>query len=209
MQNSIRQRLESRQHAGRLLAGKLISRDFKNALVLAIPRGGIPVGIEIARTLELPFEIVFSKRIRHPAHGDQSIGAVSLEEVTLHESTQFIPQSYVLNQITLLQRSLQDEFRRYYGDKARKSVKGKIVILTDDVLRDLDELTSCLVTLEKEQPKRIVVAAAVISLRVMQYLEEYNFQFHYLYSEMAQQSKPYTYFSELDEAETLQLLRSG
>lgn len=208
MQNSIRQRLESRQHAGRLLAAKLINRDLKNAFVLAVPRGGIPVGLEIARTLELPFEIVFSKRIRHPAHSDQSIGAVSLEDVMLHESTQFIPQSYVLNQIASLQRSLHEEFRRYYGDKTRNSLEGKTVILTDDVLRDLDELTSCLATLKKEQPSRVVIAAAVISVRIIQFLEQHGFECFYLYSEIAHHSKPFTYFSELNEAEAVDLVRA-
>lgn len=208
MINQIKQRLESRRHAGQLLAEKLAGRTAPNdSIVLGIPRGGIPVGKEISSALQIPFEIVFSKRIRHPARGEQSIGAVSLDEVILHESTQFIPQSYVLNQITSLQRALQQQFREYYGSRTRKNIKGKTVFLVDDVLRDPDELTACLATLEKQQPDRVIVAAPVISSRVMRYLEEEDIRFHYLFSESAPQSKAYTYFPEMDEAETGEIFR--
>jgi predicted phosphoribosyltransferase len=207
MIHQIRQHLESRRHAGQLLAEKLAGREFANAIVYAVPRGGIPVGQEIAAALGIPLEIVFSKRIRHPAHGEQSIGAVSLDEVILHESTQFIPQSYVLSQITSLQRLLQQQFHQYYGERTRKNITGKTVILTDDVLRDLDELTACLATLERQRPHRVVVAAAVVSRRIMNYLREQDIAIYYLFSEVGHQSKPYTYFPAMNDAETREIFR--
>jgi putative phosphoribosyl transferase len=211
MLNQIKQRLQNRQHAGRLLAEKLLS--FKSSLshpiVLAIPQGGIPVGHEVAAILGAPFEIVFSKRIKHPAHSDQSIGAVSMDEVMLHETTQFIPQSYVLNQIAMLQRTLQEQFRRYYGNKNRKSLSNRSVILVDDVLRDVDELTACLHLIERQSPEKIIVAAPIVSIKVLNYLSEEDIDCCHLFTEFSQQSKAYTYFPELSEDETRDIFNSS
>jgi putative phosphoribosyl transferase len=211
MLNQIKQRLQSRQHSGRLLAEKLLSlkNRSQDAIILGIPQGGIPVGHELAVSLGIPFEITFSKRIKHPAHSDQSIGAVSLDEVVLHETTQFIPQSYVLNQITFLQRSLQEQFRHYYGNRTRKSLKGRTIVLVDDVLRDLDELTACLHTIEKQDPEKIIVASAVANIKIINYLSDEDYEFHYLFMELNQQSKAYTYFPEISEEETSKIFNSA
>lgn len=211
MLNQIKQRLQNRQHAGRLLSEKLapLRHDGDDCIVLAIPQGGIPVAHAVAQSLGLPFEIVFSKRIKHPAHSEQSIGAVSIDEVVLHESTQFIPQSYVLHQITMLQRQLKEESRQYYGQKARRSAAGKTVVLIDDVLRDLDELGACLHTVARQSPEKIIIAAPVMSMKVINFLAEEHYEFHYLFMELNQQSKPYTYFSEISSEETADLFNSG
>jgi putative phosphoribosyl transferase len=211
MLNQIRQRLRTRQNAGRLLAEKLSTSSFldSDCVVMAIPRGGVPVGREVASVLGIPFEIVLSKRIRHPAHREQSIGAVSLDEVMLQESTQFIPQSYVLSEVASLRRTLRDQFQLYYGNRDRKSVKGKTVILVDDVLRDIDELTASLNAVGRNDPYQIVVGAPVASLRVINYLEEQNIALEYLYPEVSQQSKPYTYFPEITKEEEINAFDSA
>src|SRR5687768_4700259 len=172
MTNHIKQHLQSRRHAGLLLAEKVKQAKIvrSSSVVVGIPEGGIPVARQIAKSFGSPLEIVFSKRIKHPAHSDQSIGTVTLTDVVLHESTQFIPQSYVLNQINLMQRRLNAQFKEYYGDKTKKCLSGKTVILVDDVLQDVDELASCLTILEKENPERIIVAAAVSNIRVIRFL---------------------------------------
>jgi putative phosphoribosyl transferase len=208
MLNQIKQRLQGRRHAGRLLAEKMASLkgDHAHALVLAIPQGGVPVGHEISLSLNIPLEIIFSRRIKHPAHSDQSIGAVSMDEVVLHETMQYIPQSYVLNQIAVLQRSLHEQFNRYYGDKTQKSVRGKTVLLVDDVMRDEDDLIACLHTIEKQSPERVIVAAAVASIKIVNYLEDHQYEFHYLFTELNSQSKAYTYFPEIDEEELNEVL---
>lgn len=211
MLNQIKRQLHSRQHAGRLLAEKL--HHYKNtgpeSIVLAIPHGGIPVGYEVASALGIAFDIVFSKRIRHPANSDQSIGAVSMNEVVLHETTQFIPQHYVLNQIAQLQRMLQEQFHRYYGSKSKKSLRGKTVILIDDVLRDIDELQASLQTIRKEEPAKIILAAPVASIKVVYYLAEENYEFHYLFMELGHQTKAFTYFPEITEEESKLIFNSS
>jgi putative phosphoribosyl transferase len=113
MQSQVKRELHNRRHAGRLLAEKLSPYKNSDAIVLAVPQGGVPVGREIANALHLPFEIIFSKRIKDPANSDVSIGAVSLDEVVLQESTTYIPQSYIYHQITLIQKTLQSEFNKY------------------------------------------------------------------------------------------------
>jgi putative phosphoribosyl transferase len=209
MLNQIRERLQSRQHSGRLLSEKLTPYRHDDSIVLAIPRGGIPVGNQVAASLGIPFEIIFSKRIKHPAHSDQSIGAVSLDEVVLHE-TQFIPQNYVLHQVNLLQRTLQEQFHLYYGtNRIKKSIKNKTVILVDDVLRETDELMACLQTIGKEEPQKIVIASAVASIKAAHFVMEEGYDFHTLFTELNHHNKAFTYFPEIDDEETKGLFESA
>jgi putative phosphoribosyl transferase len=203
MLNQIKKRLHSRQHAGRLLSEKLLAYRHADALTLAIPRGGIPVGQQIAAILELPFEVIPSRRIKHPAHSDQSIGAVCLDEVVLHETAQFIPQHYVLHQINLLQKALLEDLNRYFPNKSQRQMENKTVILVDDVLRETDELEACLQNIFKHNPSKVVVAAAVASAKATHFLVHEGIEFHYLFTEFNQQNKAYTYFSEVTEEEVL------
>ena len=66
-----------RQDAGRQLAEKLNQKDVKNAVVLALPRGGVTLGIEIARKHQLDFDVLLSKKIGHPYQSEYAIGVIS------------------------------------------------------------------------------------------------------------------------------------
>jgi putative phosphoribosyl transferase len=209
MQSQVKKILQNRKHAGRLLAEKLSPYKNSDAIVLAVPQGGVPVGREIANALHLPFEIIFSKRIKDPANSDISIGAVSLDEVVLQESTKFIPQSYIYHQITMIQKMLQTEFNKYYSDKEKKPLTDKTVIIVDDVLRETEELTACLLSVRKQNPKNIIIAAPVGTIKAANLLAEEEYQFVYLFMEFSGLNKAYTYFSELDQEESSELILSG
>lgn len=209
MLNQIRKSLQSREQAGRMLAEKLYVYKCSRSIVMAVPQGGVPVGFHLAKTLHLPFEIIFSKRIRHPAHSDISIGAVCMDEVVLQDSTQFIPQNYVSHQINLLKHQLQEDYHRYYGNEGTKNLSGKTVIIVDDVLRETDELEACIRTVLKQEPEQIIIAAAVVSGRAVYSLAESGHRVHYLFMDFLAHSKPDTYFPKLSEEETHAMLEAG
>lgn len=202
MQSQVKRVLQNRKHAGRLLAEKLNQYKNSDTIVMAVPQGGIPVGREIADALHLPFEIIFSKRIKDPANSDISIGAVSLDEVVLPESTNYVPQSYIYHQIALIRKTLQSEFNEYYADKPRAELTNKTVIIVDDVLRETEELTACLKSIKKQNPKNIVVAAPVATSKAAHLLAEDEYKFVYLFMEFSAPNKAYTYFSEIHQEES-------
>lgn len=67
----------NRQDAGRQLAEKLSHTDMKDAVVLTLPRGGVPLGLEIVRKHQLNFDVLLSKKIGHPYQSEYAIGAIS------------------------------------------------------------------------------------------------------------------------------------
>ena len=91
--------LKDREEAGILLSEKLKKYQNSNTVVLAIPRGGVPVGYEIAKKLQLPLDIVLSKKIGHPNNMEYAIGAVSMDSITLKEHPD-VPQKYIEEEIT-------------------------------------------------------------------------------------------------------------
>jgi len=200
MLNHIRRVLQNRAHAGRLLAEKLHAYRSSNSVIVAVPHGGVPVGIEMAKALRLPLEISFSRRIKHPANSDLSIGAVSLDEVVLDEITTNIPQHYVLHQIEQLKRTLQNEFDRYYSERERTDLAGKNIILVDDVIRDPGQLNASLQSLKKHKPGKIIVAAPVTTSRSASILDDYTFE--YLFMDFGSPSKSQAYFPDMDADES-------
>lgn len=84
----------NRFEAGSLLAKKLEEyRNDQNAVLVAIPRGGLPIGHAIAQYLNLPLEIVLSKKIGHPMHKEFAIGAVTLKDLLLSPDANGIPKT--------------------------------------------------------------------------------------------------------------------
>lgn len=77
--------LNDRKEAGILLSERLKKYQNSNTIILAVPRGGVPVGYEIAKRLHLPMDIVLSKKIGHPNNKEYAIGAVSMNSMTLKE----------------------------------------------------------------------------------------------------------------------------
>jgi predicted phosphoribosyltransferase len=173
---------------------------------MAIPHGGVPVGFEVAKALNLPFEIAFSKRIKHPANSDLSIGAVSVDDVVLDESTQFIPQNYVLHQVAVLQRQLKNQFEQFYEGNGQTSLSGKTVIVVDDVLRQTDELNACLQSIRKQGPAEIIIAVAVTTTKAAHLIHDNEHRLYYLFMELQPQSKACTYFPAIEEHETKRVL---
>lgn len=86
---------KDRIEAGDLLAAKLERFKNEDAIVLAIPRGGVPLGYVVAKHLNIPLELVLSKKIGHPLHKEFAIGAVTLNSRVLSEAASEVSSSYI------------------------------------------------------------------------------------------------------------------
>src|SRR3989338_2111328 len=126
---------ENREEAGKLLAEKMKKYKNKDAIVLVIPRGGLEVGFQISKKLNLPLDIVITKKIGAPQNEELAVGAVSLKNVFLNInliSSLGISDEYIEKETQKLKKQIKERYKKYRGDKPFPNLKNKIVIITDD-----------------------------------------------------------------------------
>lgn len=152
---------KDRNEAGNLLASKLEKYSETNAVILAIPRGGVPLGYIIANKLEVPLEIVLSKKIGHPLHKEYAIGAVTLNSRILSDAASNISPIYIDEETKNIRTKLNKRYLDYYGDRKPLELKDKVLIIVDDGIATGNTMLSIIGMLHDEKPNKIVVAVPV------------------------------------------------
>ena len=155
-----------RSEAGKQLAARLAkyaNRD--DVLVLALPRGGVPVGFEVAKQLHVPLDIFLVRKLGLPGHEELAMGAISTGGVrVLNEDVVDylqIPEG-VIDAIAAIElRELERRERAYRGDRPEPDVQGKTIILVDDGLATGSTMRAAAVALRQQNPARIVIAVPV------------------------------------------------
>lgn len=155
------EKLKNRTEAGQLLAKKLLQYQNGDSVVLAIPRGGVPVGYEIAKELHLPLDIIFSKKIGHPNNKEFAIGAVALDSVIVDENTG-VSADYIQKEVLSIQQNIRKKYKLYKGNKEPLDLKNKNVILVDDGIATGNTLLVCLDIVRKKNPAKIIIAIPVL-----------------------------------------------
>nr|WP_315233207.1 phosphoribosyltransferase family protein [uncultured Flavobacterium sp.] len=200
--------LKDRIEAGLLLSEKLKKYQNSNTIVLAVPRGGVPVGYVIAKNLHLPLDIVLSKKIGHPNNKEFAIGAVSSDSMILDEHPN-IPKKYIDSEIIRLRQLMKHKYELYMGNRKPLDVKGKNIILVDDGIATGNTLLASISMLRKKNPAKIIVATPVIPYENVPVFEKNTDEFIYLIA-----SKYFTgvggfyeVFNQVEDAEVIELLR--
>lgn len=155
------EKFKNRAEAGQLLASKLRKYQGTNSIVLAIPRGGVAIGYEVAKELHLPLDIILSKKIGHPNNKEYAIGAVSMNTTILDEHPE-ISQDYIQTEIKKIRKAMQEKYFLYYGNQQPLEVKDKNVIVVDDGIATGNTLLACLTMIRKKNPAKIIVAVPVL-----------------------------------------------
>lgn len=171
--------LKDRIEAGLLLSDKLKKYQNTNTIVLAIPRGGVPVGSVIAKRLNLPLDIVLSKKIPHPYNKEFAIGAVSMDSKIVDENSG-VPDNYIEKEIVRLREVLQEKYELYMGNREPLEVKGKNLIVVDDGIATGNTLLASITMLRKKNPAKIIVAVPVVPDDVVDIFEQNTDEFIYL-----------------------------
>ena len=162
-----------RNEAGSLLADKLLTYSHqKDTVLVAIPRGGVPVGYAIAQKLKLPLEIVLSKKIGHPYNKEYAIGAVTLKNKILSDAAYEVSEDYIENETEHIRDILKQRHKLYYGDKSPLILKDKIVIVVDDGVATGNTLLSCIQLIYQQEPSRIIVALPVAPRSAVRKIKE-------------------------------------
>jgi len=170
---------ENRKEAGIMLAEKLKKYSGHNAVVLAIPRGGIPIGYEIAKSLSLPLDIILSKKIGHPQNPEFAIGSVSLEDVLVDQYMD-VTDEYIKYETEKIRKDLKEKYKFYSDVRTAVEIKDKTVIVTDDGIATGNTLLVTIGLLRKAGAKKIVVAVPVLPLERVEGVNEIADDFAYV-----------------------------
>jgi predicted phosphoribosyltransferase len=161
----------NRIEAGLLLAVRLKKFRDQPGVVLAVPRGGVPVAYGVAKELGMPLDIILTKKIGHPINREYAIGAVSLHD-SFVVPERGISQFYIENEIRTIRNRLKEMYRKFMGGKEPESLKGKTVIIVDDGIATGNTLLGTVNMLRKQKPSKIIIAVPVASKSAVQRLSK-------------------------------------
>jgi len=164
-----------RNEAGSLLVNKLQKYRSENAIILAVPRGGVPLGYIIAKELNLPLEIILSKKIGHPFHKEYAIGAVTLKSRILSEAANGISINYIEEETKKIRELLKKRYNQYCKNRKPIDFKDKILIIVDDGIATGNTILSTIEMLSQEEPAKIIVAIPVAPLSSIKKLQNLDF----------------------------------
>jgi putative phosphoribosyl transferase len=154
-----------RREAGRYLASKLSAyADRPDVIVLALPRGGVPVGFEVARALHAPLDVFLVRKLGVPGRKELAMGAIASGGVcVLNEVVDAlgITEEDIADMVAREKEELQRRERLYREDRPAPDVRGRTVILVDDGLATGSSMRAAVIALRKRQPARVVVAVPV------------------------------------------------
>ncbi len=155
-----------RKDAGVQLAERLKGHaNEKGALVLALPRGGVVTGAEVARRLKIPLDVLIVRKIGHPFQTELAVGAVSeTGTVELNQSiisASGVSKAYIDEEVSTQKKEIMRRVELYRGGREIAPLEGRTIILVDDGIATGATLKAAIATLKRGKIGRLVVAIPV------------------------------------------------
>lgn len=162
-------RFQDRVHAGQVLAAALEKYAGRSdVIVLALPRGGVPVGYEVAVHLGAPLDVFVVRKLGLPGQDEFAMGALASGDVIVLNSELItslgVPQTLIEAVISQERVELERRERVYRGDRAPLDVSDRIAILVDDGLATGSTMRAAVLGLRQREPRRIVVGVPIAAL---------------------------------------------
>ncbi len=157
--------------AGLMLAARLQKYKDKAGVILAVPRGGVPVAYAVAKELGLPVQLILTKKIGHPLNKEYAIGAAGLSDyfVIPHDN---VTDDYIEEELTRIRTRLREMQKLFMGNKVPLSLEGKTVIVVDDGIATGNTLLGTINLLRKSKPGKIVIGVPVASGKAVEKLSK-------------------------------------
>jgi predicted phosphoribosyltransferase len=173
------ERFVDRHDAGRRLADALVAAGYDrdpDVLILALPRGGVPVAYEVARRLDAPLDVFLVRKLGVPDHEELAMGAIATGGVLVLNDDVVRHARIGRHEIeTVARREAAELARReraYRGDRPPPAVEGKTVILIDDGLATGASMRAAAEAVKRLHPKKIVVAVPVAAPETCEHFRE-------------------------------------
>ncbi len=204
---------KDRYDAGRKLA--LALEKYKNrddVIVLAIPRGGVPVGAEIAKYLNSDFDLIICRKLQYPWTTESGYGAVC-EDGTIYineAALQGVTKEDIYAEIQRQMQEIKHRIEVLRGGRKLKDVKDKIVILVDDGIAMGSTMMAAINMLRKLGPKKIVVAVPTASADAIRRFSQVADEVIALYvpRRFYAVADAYENWYDLDDKEVLEILKA-
>ncbi len=160
------QQFRDRSEAGQLLATRLAAyANRPDVLVLALPRGGVPVGYEVARELHVPLDVIIVRKLGVPGQEELALGAIASGGVRVLNDDIVrllaLPEKAIDAVATCEQHEVERRERLYRGDRPAYAVRGHTVILVDDGMATGATMRAAVIAVRQHQPARIIIAVPV------------------------------------------------
>jgi predicted phosphoribosyltransferase len=165
-----------RHEAGKKLGAALGKFARTDAIVLALPRGGVPVGFEVAQALHAPLDVFVVRKLGVPGQEELAMGAIASGGVRVLNRTIVDGLAIPMEQIEAIaareQRELERREHDYRGSRGPLDVQGRTAILVDDGVATGSTMRAAVTALRKKGPRKIVVAVPVASRFTCDELQE-------------------------------------
>ncbi|KTD04655.1 phosphoribosyltransferase [Legionella feeleii] len=162
-------KFSDRYEAGKVIATQL--KDYANkpdVIVLALPRGGVPVGYEIAKALALPLDVFIVRKLGVPGHEELAMGAIATGGTTIFNEEIIDDLHISQSTIELILQSEREELKRreirYRDNMPPPNLQGKTVILVDDGIATGATMRAAIKAILQHKPASIILAVPVIAL---------------------------------------------
>ncbi len=154
---------DDRKQAGQMLAEKLLKfKENDNVIVLALPRGGLPIGYEIARAINAKLDVFLVRKLGAPMQPELAMGAISSGGITAMNDdvvkTLHITRDKIDSVIKEEQKELKRREQEYRGDRPFPDLSGFIVILVDDGIATGATMKAAVKAVQSKNPEKLIVA---------------------------------------------------
>ena len=155
----------NRVEAGKRLASELENLVGKNAIVLAIPRGGVVVGYEIAKAFNVPLDVIIPRKIGAPDNPELAIGAMTEDGTIILDKNLVsylgVSQDHIREESERQKNEIERRLKSYRGNEPYPNLRGKDVIIVDDGIATGSTMKAALASVKNRGAKTVTVAVPV------------------------------------------------
>jgi len=176
MNESVKLPFSDREEAGKRLALELTEYSNRDMIVLAIPRGGVVIGYQVAHKLKVPLDIIVPRKIGTPDNPELAIGAVaedgtlSLDELAVMYMN--VSKTYIKEESRRQILEIKRRLKLYRGDTPYPELQDHIVIVVDDGIATGSTIKAAIASIRKKKPKSVIVAVPVAPRSTVKDLEK-------------------------------------
>ena len=156
-------RFKNRLEAGVQLAILLQKYADDNLVVYALPRGGVSLGVEIAKKLHAPFDLVITKKIGHPGNPEYALCAIAEdgEPICNQDDIGYIDKHWLQEEIDRVRVEIKRRREKYFGEITNPDIEGKTAIIVDDGIATGYTMLAAINEIKRRKPGKIVVAIPI------------------------------------------------